>query len=408
MRMGFSEFVAFVAACMGLNALSIDIMIPALPEIHSALGLASRNDRQAVIIIYLLGMGVSQLFYGPLADRFGRRRTLSAGIGIFAGAGLLATLATTFPMLLAGRLLQGLGAGAPRVIAVSLARDRFGGEQMARVMSLAMMVFMVIPIVAPSFGQLILLFAPWRAVFVALFLFGAALLVWSLRRLNETLQASQRRALSWSSIVDGYRRAASHRVTAVCTIVMGLGLGGLMSFVASAQQIFQSAFSVGRWFTLLFALIALAMSVGSFLNSRLVQRLGLLRITRLGLVSFVVVSGLFCGLAWLDALPLAAFVLLQALLLFTFGFVGPNMNALAMEPMADLAGTASSAIGAFTTVVSALLGFLIGRQFDGSVRPYTTGNLLLAVVALVVFRLAGLGGKPGALRGRRAARDSLS
>ncbi|MCA9521694.1 MAG: multidrug effflux MFS transporter [Myxococcales bacterium] len=389
-RMGFVEFVAFIAACMGINALSIDVMIPALPQIDAALSLASANDRQAVIIVYLLGMGLSQLAYGPLADRFGRRSTLNGGLVLFAVAGLISSLAPSFAVLLAARLLQGLGAGAPRVIAVSLARDRFRGPQMARVMSLALMVFMAIPVLAPSIGQLILLVAPWRAVFIVLFAAGCGLFLWSTLRLNETLRVDQRRALSYTSIVGGYREAARTKMTIVCTMVMGLGMGGLMSFVASAQQIFQTTYNVGRSFTLLFALIALAMSMGSFVNSRLVQRIGLLRVARLGLTAFALVGAIFYATAALGWLNLPSFVALQASLLFVFGFVGPNFNALAMEPMAHLAGTASSLIGAVTTVLSALLGFVIGRSFDGSILPYTAGNLVLALAAWSIFELSGL------------------
>ncbi len=203
--MRFAEFVAFIAACMALNALAIDVMLPALPAITAAFGLDDANHAQAVVAVYLVGMGVSQLFYGPLSDRYGRRPVLIAGLGLFAAAGLLSAMSMSFGTLLVARVAQGLGAGAPRVIASSLARDLYADRQLGRVLSLAMTFFMAVPILAPSIGQLILAFAPWRWTFGALVVGGLVMLLWSLWRLEETLPASLRRPLSVTAILGGYR-----------------------------------------------------------------------------------------------------------------------------------------------------------------------------------------------------------
>lgn len=386
-RMHFYEFVAFIAACMALNALAIDVMLPALPNVNADFFLSDPNQSQAVIATYLVGMGVSQLFYGPLSDRFGRRPVLIGGLALFSLAGLLSALTQSFPMLLAARFLQGVGAGAPRVIAVSLARDTYSGAQMARVMSLVMMVFMAVPILAPSVGQLILLVAPWRWAFGALVVGGALVLAWTLIRLDETLPVERRRSLHPAAIVDGFRITMRTRSTMGYMIAMGLILGAHMGFITSAQRIFMDVFDAGKRFSLLFALVALAMSAAAFTNSRLVMRFGMRRLAIMGLGTLVVLNLTHLALVWHEHESLALFLLMQSGSMFMFGFLGANLNTLAMEPLGHLAGTASSLIGFFTTVAGAVLGFIVGQCFDGSVVPLTSAYVLLGLAALgIVMR----------------------
>jgi DHA1 family bicyclomycin/chloramphenicol resistance-like MFS transporter len=382
--MHFYEFVGFIAACMALNALAIDVMLPALPMLNADFSLANANLSQAVIATYLLGMGLSQLFYGPLSDRFGRRPVLIGGLVLFSIAGLLSALTQSFAMLLAARFLQGLGAGAPRVIAVSLARDTYSGRQMGRVMSLAMMVFMAVPILAPSIGQLILLVAPWRWAFGALVIGGGAVLAWTLLRLQESLPVERRRSIAPAAVFDGFRITVTTRVAMGYMLALGMVLGAHMGFVISAQRIFMDVFDAGRSFSLLFALVALAMSVAAFTNSRLVMRFGMRRLAIIGLGALVGLNLAHLALVWAGFETLAVFVLMQAGSMFVFGFLAANLNTLAMEPLGHVAGTASSAIGFFTTVSGALLGFGIGQLFDGTVMPLTGAYVLLGLGALAV------------------------
>ena len=382
--MHFYEFVGFIAACMALNALAIDVMLPALPMLNADFSLANANLSQAVIATYLLGMGLSQLFYGPLSDRFGRRPVLIGGLVLFSIAGLLSALTQSFAMLLAARFLQGLGAGAPRVIAVSLARDTYSGRQMGRVMSLAMMVFMAVPILAPSIGQLILLVAPWRWAFGALVVGGGAVLAWTLLRLQESLPVERRRSIAPAAVFDGFRITVTTRVAMGYMLALGMVLGAHMGFVISAQRIFMDVFDAGRSFSLLFALVALAMSVAAFTNSRLVMRFGMRRLAIIGLGALVSLNLAHLALVWAGFETLAVFVLMQAGSMFVFGFLAANLNTLAMEPLGHVAGTASSAIGFFTTVSGALLGFGIGQLFDGTVMPLTGAYVLLGLGALAV------------------------
>ncbi|WP_207806961.1 multidrug effflux MFS transporter [Parazoarcus communis] len=382
--MGFTEFVGFIAACMALNALAIDVMLPTLPLLTADFSLADANQSQSVIAVYLLGMGASQLFYGPLSDRFGRRPVLIGGLILFAVAGLLSTLATSFSALLAARLLQGIGAGAPRVVAISLARDKYSGAQMGRVMSLAMMVFMAVPILAPSIGQLILLVAPWRWVFAALVIAGAAVLAWALLRLEESLQQAHRRPISARSILSAYRHTLGSRIAAGYMLALGLIMGAHMGFITSAQQIFVDVFDAGRSFTVLFAIVALSMAVAAFTNSRLVHRFGMRRLSLVGLSAMLVLNLAHLALAMAGHESLLAFMLLQGGSVFIFGFLASNLNTLAMEPMGHIAGTASSMIGFCTTVGGALIGLGIGQLFDGSVAPLLAAYVVLALIALVI------------------------
>lgn len=391
--MSFPELVGFIAACMALNALGIDTMLPALAEIADELGVVEENHRQAVILVYLLAFGASQVVYGPLSDRYGRRPVLLGGLAVFVLGSIAAMLAGSFTSLLLARALQGLGAGGPRVVAMAIARDRFEGPMLGQVMSLAMMVLMVVPVMAPSFGQWILLIAPWRWIFSALFACGAALIVWTLWRLSETLAPERRRRISVAGVLGGYREFLACRESLVHTLGMVLIMGILFAFVMSSQQVLVDLYGVGTAFPLLIALVAGVMAVGAFVNARLVMSLGPRRLSRGALVLMVGVTGLMALLALAGLLPLALFVLLESLAMLLFGLVGPNLNTLAMQPMAHIAGTASAALGTITTILAAALGYAIGQAFDHTVVPLTIGNFLLCAACWVLLRLAAPPGR---------------
>ncbi|MCB1053385.1 MAG: multidrug effflux MFS transporter [Acidobacteria bacterium] len=386
--MGFMEFVAFVAACMALNALSIDIMLPALPALGQSYGLDDPNRAQSVIAIYLYGFGMAQILYGPFSDRFGRKPVLLAGLVLFVVASGLTTLAPDFHWMLIGRFLQGLGAGAPRVIALSLTRDRYAGAQMGRVMSLVLMVFMAIPVLAPSLGQVMLWFLPWRWIFGVLTLGGLALASWAIWRLEETLNPDNRRSIAPLAILAGYWETLRNPVCLSYMIAMGVIFGALVGFLTSAQQIFSEVFGVGDRFTLLFACIALMMSLASFFNSRWVMRFGLKRLSNLALAGFLAVGLVHLAVAGLGGESVVVFVLLLGLTMFCFGFLGANFNSLAMEPMGHIAGTASSMIGFASSMISTSCGYFIGQHYNGTVYPILIGNVCLGVLALLVVGIA--------------------
>jgi DHA1 family bicyclomycin/chloramphenicol resistance-like MFS transporter len=389
--LGFREFVGLVAGLMALNALSVDVMLPGLPAIDAALGVTDDNDRQLVLGVYLAGFGAAQLVWGPLADRFGRKPTLFAGLALYVAASVVAALAPTFATLLAARLAQGLAAASTRVIALAVVRDCYAGRAMGRVMSLVMMVFMVVPILAPSLGQLILLVAPWRWMFGFLLIGGGVMLVWVALRLPETLPSPRRRRLRLASLLGAYREALTTRVTFGYMLALGVIFGALFAFLTSAQQVLQEVFDLGLWFTVAFAGIAGLMSAASFTNARLVERLGMRKLGHGALVGFTALALVQFALAAAGVEYFPLFFVLMAAAFCLFGFIGANFNALAMEPMGHIAGTAAALVGCTQMLLGAVLGSLVGQAYDGTAVPLTAGFAVLGATTLAIVAVTERG-----------------
>ena len=379
---GFPEFVALIAMMMALNALAIDSMLPALPAIGDALGVASENSRQWVITAYLLGFGVTQIIYGPLADRYGRKPVLMVGLGLYVLFSVLAAFSPTFELLIAARVGTGIGAAALRVLAVSIVRDRYSGRTMARVMSLSFLVFLGVPILAPALGQLILTVAPWPWVFGVLAVGGAAFALWAAIRLPETLHPDDRMPIQVGRIAAAFREALTNRRSMGYTLAITAISGALFGFLNSSQQIFFDVFHEPQLFTVVFGGIAGGIAVASLLNARLVERLGSRLISHTALLGFITFSGIHSAVAISGHETIWTFAVLQALTMFCFGFIAGNFGAMAMEPMGHIAGTASSAQGFISTTFGASLGFLIGQQFNGSAAPMAIGFVVLGLAAL--------------------------
>ncbi|MGO4409141.1 MULTISPECIES: multidrug effflux MFS transporter [unclassified Brevundimonas] len=388
---GFAEFVCLIAIMMALNALAIDAMLPALPHIGEDLGVANENTRQWVITAYLLGFGGAQLFYGPLADRFGRKPILTLGVSLYVAFSILAAFAQSFEWLILSRIGMGLGSAATRVLAVSIVRDRYAGRTMARVMSLSFLVFLGVPILAPTLGQLIMLVAPWRWIFGFLALFGGGFLIWATLRLPETLHADDRMPINVKRIAQAFGQALSSRVGMGYTLAMTAISGALFAFINSSQQIFFDVFKAPGLFTTVFALVAGGIALASILNARLVEKLGSRMIAHTALFGFIGFATLHAVVAYTGHDSLWVFAALQACKMFCFGLIAGNFGAMAMDPMGHIAGTASSAQGFISTIGGALLGFWIGQQFDGSTVPLTVGFAGLGVVALLLVLAAEKG-----------------
>ncbi|HEY0102379.1 MAG TPA: multidrug effflux MFS transporter [Brevundimonas sp.] len=388
---GFPEFVALIAMMMALNALAIDAMLPALPAIGEALGVAAENDRQWVITAYLLGFGVTQIVYGPLADRYGRKPVLMVGLSLYVAFSALAALAPTFSLLIAARVCTGIGAAALRVLAVSIVRDRYSGRTMARVMSLSFLVFLGIPILAPTLGQAVLMVAPWPWVFGVLAIAGAAFMIWALIRLPETLAPENRMPINVARIAGAFREALTNRQSIGYTFAMTAISGSLFGFINSSQQIFFDVFNAEHLFTLVFGAVAGGIAVASLLNAKLVERLGSRLISHTALLGFIAMSAIHASVALSGHETIWTFAVLQALTMFCFGFIAGNFGSMAMEPMGHIAGTASSAQGFISTTGGATLGFLIGQQFNGSAAPMAVGFVVLGVAALLCVLMAERG-----------------
>ncbi|YBV97697.1 multidrug effflux MFS transporter [Phyllobacteriaceae bacterium JZ32] len=392
MRLGRIEFIALIAALMAINALAIDIMLPGLQEIGASLGVTNENHRQYVISAYLFGFGFSQLAYGPISDRFGRRAPLLIGLAIYVLSALGAALSPSFTMLLIFRTLQGVGAAATRVIAVSIVRDTFGGRQMAEVMSLVMMVFMIIPVIAPATGQLIMLFGEWHLIFAFMAVMALAVTLWSFFRLPETLHPENRRAFTAGSVARGFGIVLSNRVALCYTLATSFMLGALFGFINSAQQIYVGIYELHELFPLAFAAVAATMALSSFLNSRMVGRYGMRRISHIMLVIFVIVSLIWLILSMRDApVPFPLFLVMFATVMFCFGSIGANFNSLAMEPLGNVAGTASSVLGFTQTLIGATIGAIIGQSYNGTTTPIAAGYFVLGLIGLICVLIAERG-----------------
>ncbi len=378
------EFVALMALLMALTALSVDVMLPALPQIGHSLGIANGNDRQLILSVYIGSFAVGQFIFGPLSDRFGRRQPLLFGLVIYACGTLLAAGASSFAGLLAARAMQGVGAASPRVIALAIVRDRFEGREMSRLMSFVSMVFIVVPVLAPAVGEVILQLSGWRSIFSFLLAVAFALALWTAFRLPETRRAEDRLPLSARAIWHAVRLVTTTRQTIGYVIAMGFIFGLLISYVMSSEQIFVEVYGLGDRFPIAFGSIAAFLIGASLLNASAVRKFGMRGISHRALLAALAVCAVMALLGFPEKPPLLLFSGFMAAIFFCFGVMMPNFNALAMEPMAHIAGTASSVAGFYSTGAAAILGTLIGRSFEGGVRPLCIGITLLFVATLAV------------------------
>lgn len=384
-RPGAREVIALLAGLMALNAFAIDAMIPALPEIGSDLGVREENSRQLVIVAYTFGFGVGQLFWGPLADRFGRKPVLATGIAAYVLFAFFCSLAPSFEALVAGRMLQGASAAATRVLVVAMVRDLFSGEAMARVMSLVFMVFMLVPVLAPSVGQLILLFGPWQMIFWVLGAYGLTMGLWSFLRLPETLHPEYRRTLRPGDLFTAARAVVTERQSLGYTLAQTAIFTGLVAYISSIQQIVFDAFERPDAIGLVFGAVAAPMALASWLNSRLVGRFGLRRVGHTGATAFALLALAHALIASTLGESLVAFCLMQGMVFASFAFCSANLNTVAMEKMAPIAGMASSIQGVFSTILAAIGGFVIGQSFDGTQLPFLWGLATCGLLALVLI-----------------------
>ena len=386
-RPGAREMTVMLAGLMALNAFAIDSMVPALPAIGRSLNVLQENHRQLVVVAYFVGFASTQLIWGPLADRFGRKPVLGTGIIFYLFFALLCAFAGSFPMLIACRFAMGASAAVTRVLVIAMVRDLFEAEAMARVMSLVFMTFMLVPVLAPNIGQAILLVASWRAIFLVLAAYALTMLLWTSLRLPETLHPEFRRSLAWREMTSAFAQTVRDPLSRGYTLAMAIIFSALIAYISSIQQIVFDVFGEGRFIGLVFASIAAPMALASWLNSRVVGRYGLRRVGHTAALAFafLTVIHVAIGLSGRESLPV--FVLFQGLSMASFAFTSSNLGTLAMERMAPIAGTASSVQGVVGTLGAAIIGFAIGQAFDGTVRPYLIGCALCAIGGVVVIAL---------------------
>lgn len=384
---GFGEFVVIIALMMGVTAFAVDSLLPAFPALAHDFSVTDPNRLQLVVFVYMLGFGIAQLFYGPASDIIGRRRAYLTGAWIFVIGCVLSLFARDLDTLLAARFIQGLGAAAGRVLSVTIVRDRFSGREMAKVMSLNMGIFITIPVLAPAIGSFIMLLGGRNALFAAMLVLGGLLALWFWRRMPETLAEENRMSFSARQILGGMRMVVANRVTRGYATATGLLFGCVMGMVGSAQQIFAELYELGPWFPLAFAIAAGSMGAASLVNSKLVGRFGMHRISHASIILLTVLGLIQIGgaLAYGGKPPLLFFGIVLAASQFLLGMAFPNFNALAMEPLGRVAGTGSSLLGVYTTLLGVACGGAIGASFDRSVIPISFGYCALAFCALLVI-----------------------
>jgi len=382
-----SEFIILIALIISLVALSIDAMLPALPLIAGDLGVVQINDSQYVISVFFAGMAMGQMFFGPLSDAVGRRPAIISGFALFGFGCLLSIFAVDFAQMLLGRLLQGIGAAGPRIVSVALVRDRFKGREMARVMSFVMTVFILVPVFAPAFGQLVLFLADWRFIYVMFLLLVVILVAWFWVRQPETLASERRVRFSLVQLVLDIRAIARIRASLGYTLTMGFLFGGFIGYLSSSQQIFQVQYQLHEQFPIYFGILACAIGCASLFNASLVMRFGMRRLSSCAISGVCLLSFPFWLIAGLHAGHPPLYLLMAYLLplFFCFGILFGNLNALAMEPLGHIAGLGSALIGSISTLMSVVFGVVVADAYDQTVIPLVAGFAVLGLAGMITM-----------------------
>jgi DHA1 family bicyclomycin/chloramphenicol resistance-like MFS transporter len=387
---GFAESILLMSLLISLTALSIDTMLPALPEIGRDLGVQYANDVQLIISMLILGLSIGQLVFGPLSDSMGRKPVLFAGVMIFIFGCALCLLSSGFMVMLIGRIVQGIGVAGPRSIVLALIRDQYEGRSMARMMSSIMSVFIMIPAVAPSIGQGILMVASWRAIFGSLLCLALFALAWFVWRQPETLLSQYRIPFSFKQIARAFLEVCTNRIALGYTIVAGFVFGAFLGYLNSAQQIFQEIYGLGSQFPIFFGILALSIGVASFLNSRIVIRFGMRKLTDRAMKTITVLSMVYlvvvCAMGGVS--PLWMLMACLIAVFFCIGILFGNLNSIAMKPMGHIAGTASAVIGSLSSFIAVPISVLIGRCYNGTTLPLIAGFTVLSILSIFIMRRA--------------------
>ncbi|WP_240794010.1 multidrug effflux MFS transporter [Pseudorhodobacter turbinis] len=390
-RMGQPEFIAMIAMLSATVAFAIDSMLPALPTIAAELSPQAPNNAQLILTSFLLGMGLGTFIVGPLSDSYGRRPIIILGTLLYCGGAVAAYFAPTLETMLLSRIVQGLGAAGPRVVSLALVRDLYKGREMARVVSFAMMVFSLVPAVAPLVASGIISAFGWRSIFVTFILFSLASMAWLLIRQPETLSAEARRPFRAKPMWAALREVLSYRTILIAIAVQALIIGALFGTLSSAQSIFEITFDRGASFPLWFALVAVCAGSASPTNAMLVQRMGMRYMITRTLVAQIVLSGSMLVLTVSGLLPegltFPAFVVWMIGVFAMAGLTLGNLNALALESVGHIAGMAASVSGAIATIVAVLLAAPLGLAFNGTYLPLVGGVAVMAVVAMGLMLL---------------------
>lgn len=384
--MGRAEFIALMAMMFATIAFSIDALLPALHNIADELTPTERSRAPLTLTAFVLGMGLGTFFSGPLSDAYGRRAMMFWGAGVYIAASLVAYFAQSIEVLLAARVIQGIGASGPRVVCIAIIRDLYAGREMARILSIVMVIFTIIPAFAPAMGVVIIEFAGWRSIFIAFVTFSLVSALWLGLRLPETLAVHDRRPLRLPLIFDAVREMFDHPVVRIAIIVQTISMAMLFCLLVLIQPVYQVVFDKLDTFPYWFGAIALSSALSSLLNAMLVIRFGMRRLITIGLAMQICLSAVVLSIHGdVASQGFFIFAFWQAFVFFQAGLTIGNLNAIAMEPMGHIAGMAASVIGAFSTVCAALIASPVGLLFDGTIRPLVGTIFVLACIAFVLM-----------------------
>lgn len=380
------EFIALMASLMSIVALSIDALLPALPEIGNHLSVVNTNNNQLLITMIFLGIGFGQLLFGPLSDSFGRKPIVYIGFALFIVASIICVTTKSFEIMIIGRILQGVGLSSPRSIALSMIRDLYSGNYMAKVMSIIVMFFILVPVVAPTLGQWLITIFNWQSVFYFNLIFGIAIMVWFWLRQPETLPKEKRIKFSPHLFVDGIKEFVKHKEAVAFTFVSGFITGSFMVYLSTSQQIFQEQYDLAELFPYIFASLAISVGLATYLNSRLVERYGMYKMAFVAAIAYFVVSILYVILFYSGNNP-SIFVLLGffGLQFFAVGFLFGNLRAIAMQPLGHIAGIGAAINGFVSTVLAVPIANYIGSFVSTSVLPLFIGFSIFGLLSVSVF-----------------------
>ena len=388
--LGLPEFVTLMALMTSLVALSIDAMLPALDQIGMDLGISDQQSTHLIVSLFFIGMGFGQLYYGPLSDAKGRRHVIISGLIIFAIGTMVCIFAESLLVLLIGRVIQAFGVSGPRIAALAVIRDQYAGEAMARVMSFIMMVFILVPMLAPSFGQAILYLSSWRHIFTSFLLIGLLIGVWFFVRQPETLPKEKRLPFSWSQLWVSSKYILTHKLVMFYTISSGLVFGSFLAYISASQTVFQHIYDTGDLFPLYFAFLAFSIGLASFVNGNLVMRLGMRKLCTWAMFGWVIFSIFLLILCLFNGgiPPLWQFVSVLFGAFFCIGILFGNINSMAMLPLGEMAGIGAAIIGSLSSAFSVTTAVLIGSFIEHSVTPIAIGFLAFGSLSLTFFWFA--------------------
>ena len=380
------EFIALMASLMSIVALSIDALLPALPDIGNHLGVVDANDNQLLITMIFLGIGFGQLLFGPLSDSFGRKPIVYIGFSLFIIASIICVTTKNFEIMVIGRILQGVGLSSPRSIALSMIRDMFSGDYMAKVMSIIVMFFILVPVVAPTLGQWLIILFNWQSIFYFNLIFGVLVMIWFGLRQNETLPKEKRIKFSSHLFVDGVKEFLKYKEAVAFTFVSGFITGSFMVYLSTSQQIFQEQYDLAEMFPYIFASLAISVGFATYLNSRFVERYGMWRMAFTAAIAYSVVSILYVILFISGNNPSIVVLLgFLALQFFAVGFLFGNLRAIAMEPLGHIAGIGAAINGFVSTVMAVPIANYIGSFVSNSVLPLFIGFSIFGILSVFVF-----------------------